>query len=192
MVGYHERYEYLGKVAARCDDLLNLVPARLTAVVLALGAALTGSDALRAGAMAWRDHAKTASPNAGWPMSAMAGALGVQLEKDEHFARARSEVRRARAYLVEALTVLGLRVVPPSANYLLVDVGDAPTVRAALLHRGICVRDCSSFGLPCHVRVGVRTLPECGRLVAAFAAARIPEMVEANRICRGEPTGSGG
>ena len=81
MIGYRGRYEYLGKCAAGLDDLLNLIPARLTAVLLILGAALNGSNARHAIVTAWRDHAKTASPNAGWPMSVMAGALGVQLEK---------------------------------------------------------------------------------------------------------------
>jgi adenosylcobinamide-phosphate synthase len=81
MIGYRGRYEYLGKGAARLDDLLNLIPARLTAGILILGAAVNGDQPAQALVIAWRDHAKTASPNAGWPMSAMAGALGVQLEK---------------------------------------------------------------------------------------------------------------
>ncbi len=85
MIGYRGRYEHLGKCAARLDDLLNLVPARLTAALIVLGAPLVGGDARSALATARRDHHKTASPNAGWPMSAMAGALGVQLEKVGHY-----------------------------------------------------------------------------------------------------------
>jgi adenosylcobinamide-phosphate synthase len=81
MVGYRGRYESLGKVAARLDDALNVVPARLTALLIALS-----SDApARALAVARRDHGLTASPNAGWPMAAMAGALGVRLEKVGHY-----------------------------------------------------------------------------------------------------------
>jgi len=84
MVGYHGRYEHLGKPAARCDDLLNLIPARLTAVLLIAGALLE-----RTAQSAWRtmlrDHTATASPNAGWPMAAMAGALQVRLEKIGHY-----------------------------------------------------------------------------------------------------------
>jgi adenosylcobinamide-phosphate synthase len=45
------------------------------------GAGLAGEDAAGAWRVAWRDHARTASPNAGWTMGAMAGALGVGLEK---------------------------------------------------------------------------------------------------------------
>ncbi|MBI2940958.1 MAG: cobalamin biosynthesis protein CobD, partial [Chloroflexi bacterium] len=85
MIGYRGEYEYLGKVAARLDDLLNLLPARLTALAIAAGALVTGSDAQGSLRIAWRDHARTASPNAGWPMSAMAGALGVELEKVGHY-----------------------------------------------------------------------------------------------------------
>jgi adenosylcobinamide-phosphate synthase len=81
MVGYRGRYEWLGKAAARLDDALNVVPARLTALLIALA-----SDApARALAVARRDHGLTASPNAGWPMAAMAGALGVRLEKVGHY-----------------------------------------------------------------------------------------------------------
>jgi adenosylcobinamide-phosphate synthase len=84
MVGYHGRYEYLGKPAARCDDLLNLVPARLTAVLLIASAARDGM-AQTAWRTTRRDHTATASPNAGWPMAAMAGALQVRLEKIDHY-----------------------------------------------------------------------------------------------------------
>ena len=81
MIGYRGAYEYLGKAAARLDDLLNLVPARLTALLLLLAGALHGCD-LRAGwAILRRDGGKTESPNAGRPMAAMAGLLGVRLEK---------------------------------------------------------------------------------------------------------------
>jgi adenosylcobinamide-phosphate synthase len=85
MVGYRGRYEHLGKVAARLDDVVNFIPARLTALILVFGAACAGADARRALAKALRDHAQTESPNAGWPMAAMAGALAIQLEKVGHY-----------------------------------------------------------------------------------------------------------
>jgi adenosylcobinamide-phosphate synthase len=85
MLGYHtERYEYFGKAAARLDDVANFLPARLTALVL-VGAAWIGNqfaypfEASRAWSMARRDGRKHASPNAGYPEAALAGALGVQL-----------------------------------------------------------------------------------------------------------------
>jgi adenosylcobinamide-phosphate synthase len=73
--------EFFGKIAARLDDLLNLIPARLAGFSLVVGAALVGEDGRRALACLRRDRRRTASPNAGWTMSAMAGALGVVLEK---------------------------------------------------------------------------------------------------------------
>ena len=84
MIGYRGDYEYLGKFAARFDDVLNYIPARIT------GLLITGAAVIyRTSASAWRimirDHSITQSPNAGWPMSAAAGALGVQLEKIGHY-----------------------------------------------------------------------------------------------------------
>jgi adenosylcobinamide-phosphate synthase len=84
MIGYHGKYEYLGKFAARFDDVLNYIPARLAALVLVCAAVLTKS-ARRAWRTAWREHRKTESPNAGWPMATMAGALGVRLEKVDYY-----------------------------------------------------------------------------------------------------------
>jgi len=85
MIGYHGRYEYLGKAAARLDDLLNLIPARLTAALLLLGGIATRQDARRGWSILRRDGGKTESPNAGRPMAAMAGLLHVQLEKKGHY-----------------------------------------------------------------------------------------------------------
>jgi len=86
MLGYRDAArEYLGKFPARLDDLLNYVPARLTALAIIAGAAFTGAEAPRALATAAYQHGRTASPNAGWTMSAMAGALGVTLEKVGHY-----------------------------------------------------------------------------------------------------------
>jgi adenosylcobinamide-phosphate synthase len=82
MIGYRlGALEHLGKAAARLDDLLNLLPARAAALAIAVAAGLAGGDARGAWRAMWRDHGRTASPNAGWTMSAMAGALGVRLEK---------------------------------------------------------------------------------------------------------------
>ena len=82
MLGYRDaEREWLGKSSARADDLLNLIPARLTALLIVAGAALGGGSAGQARRIWRRDGLKTASPNAGQPMSAAAGALGVELEK---------------------------------------------------------------------------------------------------------------
>lgn len=85
MIGYHGETEWLGKAAARLDDAANLVPARLTAALLVAASALGGGSPGGAARIWWRDGARTESPNAGRPMAAMAGALGVQLEKVGHY-----------------------------------------------------------------------------------------------------------
>lgn len=85
MIGYHGKYEHLGKFAARLDDVLNFVPARITGVLIVAAACITGKNGKAAWRLMWRDHGKTESPNAGWPMSAAAGALEVQLEKVGHY-----------------------------------------------------------------------------------------------------------
>lgn len=82
ILGYRDQErEWLGKVPARLDDLVNLIPARLTAGLMIVAGTLLGSNPFRAIAIWWRDHSTTASPNAGHPMSAAAGALGIELEK---------------------------------------------------------------------------------------------------------------
>ncbi len=68
-------WQWAGKWAARADDVLNWIPARITALWLALVAGGVQWQALR------RDAAVTPSPNGGWPMGAMAQALGVHLSK---------------------------------------------------------------------------------------------------------------
>ena len=81
MIGYRGRYEHLGKAAARLDDLVNLVPARLSAALLLAGGALRRLPVGRGWHIASRDHRHTESPNAGWTIGACAGLLGVALEK---------------------------------------------------------------------------------------------------------------
>ncbi|HEX77828.1 MAG TPA: cobalamin biosynthesis protein CobD [Dehalococcoidia bacterium] len=85
MIGYHGKHEHLGKAAARLDDLINLIPARLAALFISMAALLQGLSAKRAWLTMRRQHNRTESPNAGWTMSAMAGALGVQLQKVGHY-----------------------------------------------------------------------------------------------------------
>jgi adenosylcobinamide-phosphate synthase len=86
MWGYrNERFEHLGKTAARLDDLLNLVPARLSALLIALAAQAQRRRGWPALQVAYAFSSRTASPNAGWPMAAMAGALDTTLRKRDHY-----------------------------------------------------------------------------------------------------------
>ncbi len=93
MIGYHGKYEWLGKPAARLDDLANLIPARLTASWLWLAALTLPSSAavsLERGLRTWwRDRGLTPSPNGGHPMAMAAGLLGLRLDKPGVYALGR-------------------------------------------------------------------------------------------------------
>ena len=86
MIGYRDaELEHLGRATARTDDVLNYAPARLAAWALVAGAWLARESGAGAAAARRRDAGCTASPNAGQTMAAMAGALGVTLEKAGHY-----------------------------------------------------------------------------------------------------------
>ena len=80
MIGYRdERYKRFGWFAARLDDAANLVPARISAIVISLAAPVVKRFSMRTIKTALRDGQKHLSPNAGIPEAAFAGALGIRL-----------------------------------------------------------------------------------------------------------------
>ena len=85
MIGYHGKYEYLGKASARLDDLLNLIPSRIAALTISAVSLLTRDNFMRSLKVLFKEGHHTESPNAGLTMAAMAGALGVKLEKVGHY-----------------------------------------------------------------------------------------------------------
>ena len=107
MIGYRTpELEWFGKTAARTDDLLNWVPSRITAVLmLIVGGIRTGR--FRNPIAIWiRDHRLTASPNAGHPMSAAAGVLGVVLEKEEHYILGKGQPDPCTVTIEQAIRLL--------------------------------------------------------------------------------------
>ncbi|MDE0700997.1 MAG: adenosylcobinamide-phosphate synthase CbiB [Acidimicrobiaceae bacterium] len=85
MWGKRGRFEYLGKTAARFDDALNFLPARLCSLLMIGAGAIFALPWQRGAAVMRRDQQITESPNAGWTMAAMAGLLGRRLEKQGHY-----------------------------------------------------------------------------------------------------------
>jgi len=80
MIGYKsDKYIDFGYFAAKLDDLMNLIPARITAALLVVSAFVLKLDDMRAIDAIIKDAKKHASPNAGYPESAVAGALNIQL-----------------------------------------------------------------------------------------------------------------
>lgn len=83
MVGYkNEKYQYFGTVAAKLDDVMNYIPARLSALLMITGAWLTGMNGKNAWKIFRRDRYKHASPNSAQTEAVMAGALDIQLAGD--------------------------------------------------------------------------------------------------------------
>ena len=81
----NERYLYFGKISAIFDDVLNFIPARITGILMCVGALFCGLDCKQAFRIFFRDRKKHASPNAGNPEAACAGALGVELLGDAEY-----------------------------------------------------------------------------------------------------------
>ena len=120
MVGYRNvENRNIGWFSAKLDTVLNFVPARLTAYLMVAAAALLGEDWRGSWRILQRDKHKTASPNAGWTISAMAGALNIQLEKqgyyvlgDDHGIRA-EHINRALRVMALTAVLFGFMVVLP-------------------------------------------------------------------------------
>ncbi|MDQ0722022.1 adenosylcobinamide-phosphate synthase [Paenibacillus sp. W4I10] len=99
MVGYkNDKYLHLGWASARLDDVANWIPARLTAMLLIVGAWVMKLDAKGAARMVERDARLHPSPNSGFPESAVAGALGIRLGGHNVY----HGVASFRAYMGEA------------------------------------------------------------------------------------------
>jgi adenosylcobinamide-phosphate synthase len=120
MFGYRGELEWLGKPAAKADDAINWAPSRLAALSLVLATtALDGPPAGQRSLACWRsDGCRTASPNAGRPMAAMAGALGRRLEKVGVYVLGQnfplpdaSDIRRAARLVEVAAGLAGMAAV---------------------------------------------------------------------------------
>jgi adenosylcobinamide-phosphate synthase len=86
MIGYKNSiFKNVGWFGANCDKILNYMPSRLTALVMVLSAMIIGIDWKKSYQIMIRDGPKTESPNAGYPMAALAGALQTKFEKIDHY-----------------------------------------------------------------------------------------------------------
>lgn len=108
-----------------------------------------------------------------WSVNTLAQAAGTEalqpaglVWRQESLSRLQEEA----ATLWRELAVLGQKVLPTAATYSLVEVGDAAEFRRRLLASGLLVRDCTSFGLPGHVRIAARRPSDNQRLVETVAA----------------------
>jgi adenosylcobinamide-phosphate synthase len=110
MIGYKTKgLKEIGFAGARLDDLVNFIPARISIYLIALSSPTHAKAALKA---AFRDHGRTPSPNSGWPMAALAGALDIRLEKPGYYvlqeygvAPQTSDVPRALRHMQTAIAL---------------------------------------------------------------------------------------
>ena len=111
MVGYKRPdIRDFGWFSAKLDTILNYVPARLTALLIAASAKLLRLNSSQSLRIALRDHSKTESLNAGWPMSAMAGALGVKLVKLGFYELGDPIDKLKPIHIIKALEVMAVTV----------------------------------------------------------------------------------
>jgi histidinol-phosphate aminotransferase len=109
-----------------------------------------------------------------WSVNVAAQNAGVLALQDAGYvAGCRVKLCEARDYLKTELSRLGLAPRPSRANFLIVKVAGAGELRRQLISSGIVVRDCTSFGMPDYVRLAVRTMPECRRLIEALKESAV-------------------
>ncbi|HSV50083.1 MAG TPA: cobalamin biosynthesis protein [Candidatus Acidoferrales bacterium] len=121
MVGYKtEEYRNIGWFSAKMDTLTNWLPARITAYLMVFAAMLLGENWRESWSVLQRDKHKTSSPNAGFTISAMAGALSIQLEKqgcytlgDDHGHISHEDIGKALRIMTLTSVLFGLVVVLP-------------------------------------------------------------------------------
>jgi adenosylcobinamide-phosphate synthase len=112
MVGFKDtEHLHTGWFSANIDTAVNYIPARLTAILIVIAAAIIGEDHKSAWAIAKRDHAKTPSRNHGWPMAAMAGALRVQLEKPGQYILGEQTEQLTPNKILQALRIRNMAVI---------------------------------------------------------------------------------
>lgn len=109
MIGYKTSiFKNIGWFAANCDNVLNFVPARLTGLTMVLSAMILGYDWKRSYKIMIRDGKKTTSPNAGYPMAAIAGALGTRFEKINHYSLGDGDVEFSKEHVKSAISLMKL------------------------------------------------------------------------------------
>lgn len=112
-----------------------------------------------------------ASVRPAWNVNALAQAAGLAALNDEaHQQTSLVQLQQEKHFLLTELSALGFAPVPSQTQFFLVPVpvGNATALRRSLLPHGILVRDCTSFGLPKHIRISPRTRDENLRLLEAL------------------------
>jgi adenosylcobinamide-phosphate synthase len=109
MVGYkNDIFKNLGWFTAKCDTILNYIPSRLTGLMMVISSAILQNNWRNSYKVMIRDGKKTESPNAGYPMAALAGALETKFEKINHYKLGDGEIILTRDHVLSAIKIMKL------------------------------------------------------------------------------------
>jgi len=107
MIGYKTTlFKNVGWFGAKCDTVLNYAPSRLTGLVMILGALILGYNWKESLYIMRRDSGKLESTNAGFPMAALAGALGTRLEKMDYYTIGNGSIEFTKSHVISAVTLM--------------------------------------------------------------------------------------
>ena len=107
MVGYKTSlFRNIGWFGANCDTILNYIPSRLTGLVMILSALILGYNWKESFYIMKRDGRKLESPNAGFPIAALAGALGTKLEKINYYAVGDGNIEFTKSHIISAIRLM--------------------------------------------------------------------------------------
>ncbi len=109
MIGYKTQlFKNVGWFTATCDTVLNYIPSRLTGLIMIISAAILQNNWKESYKIMIRDGKKTESPNAGYPMAALAGALETKFEKINHYKLGDGEITLTKEHVYSAITMMKL------------------------------------------------------------------------------------
>ena len=109
MIGYKNNlFKNIGWFTATCDTILNYIPSRLTGLLMIFSAALLQNNWRNSYKVMMRDGKTTESPNAGYPMAALAGALETKFEKINHYKLGDGEIILTKQHVISAIKIMKL------------------------------------------------------------------------------------
>jgi len=109
MIGYKTSiFKNIGWFAASCDTILNYIPSRLTGLIMIISSVILQNNWKESYKVMIRDGKKTESPNAGYPMAALAGALETKFEKINHYELGDGKVSLTNKHVHSAIKIMKL------------------------------------------------------------------------------------
>jgi len=107
MIGYKtDIFKNVGWFGANCDKILNYIPSRLTGFIMIFSSMILGNNWKKSYEIMMRDGRKTKSPNAGYPMAAIAGALEAKFEKIDHYSLGDGSISFTKEHVKSAISIM--------------------------------------------------------------------------------------